>query len=652
LLFLLLTGASHPPPILDPQVVTPIYDIQYTTDPSGDSPYIGQSVTIHGIITAAFVDGYVVAELPGAWHAVYVYSQSHAPDIGAEVELTGSVAEYYGMTQIQAVTDYQVLSTGNSISAQAVNAVDGSQEAYESVLLAIGPAVVTGLEDYGEWTISDATGSIRCDDLNDYMYFPQVGDALDSLSGILFYSFGDYKLEPRATTDIAGSVIPHYALHGTVVTMNDLREVLPDAYLEILGDRVLGLHASPPPGIPVIATGGLIFPGLIDAHNHPHYNILDRIPFGALFPDRYDWQDDPLYDAFKDQFNDILDYGGADAQLANLFKFAEVRALTAGTTTIQGYNANGHQYDSFARQGVGVNNAERFPNRVYAQVFPLRQSEAFWDSKSAEYWYRFLIHLSEGINPAALDEFYAWSDLGLLDERTTIIHGVPYAAPEWTLMASADANLVWSPESNLRLYGQTAQIPGALAAGVNVALAPDWTESGTLHMLDELKVAQQINQTQWAGAISALQMAEMATRNAAQALGAQDRIGKIAPGFMADLMVIAAGSADPYSALLNAHPADVLLTVVNGRPMYGDPSLMAQFPFLSGLESLTVGGLQKQLAIQVESHAIPDAGTSFAVIQSTLESAYQASDPKVCDFLGIERALSSKVFLPLVFQTP
>ena len=34
--------------------ITSIHDIQYTTDPSGDSPLTGQSVKIRGVVTASY----------------------------------------------------------------------------------------------------------------------------------------------------------------------------------------------------------------------------------------------------------------------------------------------------------------------------------------------------------------------------------------------------------------------------------------------------------------------------------------------------------------------------------------------------------------------------------------------------------------------
>jgi cytosine/adenosine deaminase-related metal-dependent hydrolase len=50
------------------------------------------------------------------------------------------------------------------------------------------------------------------------------------------------------------------------------------------------------------------------------------------------------------------------------------------------------------------------------------------------------------------------------------------------------AKLVWSPLSNLLLYGQTALVYDALKAGVLVLLGTDWSPSGSRHLLDELNI--------------------------------------------------------------------------------------------------------------------------------------------------------------------
>lgn len=84
--------------------------------------------------------------------------------------------------------------------------------------------------------------------------------------------------------------------------------------------------------------------------------------------------------------------------------------------------------------------------------------------------------------------------------------------------------------------------------------------------------------------------------------------------------------------------------------MYGDPDLMKQFPFLDHSENIPVGGTNKQLSIQVNTHAVPDADKPFSEVMDELQVAYQTSDPKICAFLGIQRDQWRGVFLPLILH--
>ena len=614
-----------------------IADIQYTESASGASPRVGQVVTVTGVVTMTYgygasEVGYVIAEDVGPWHAVLVADIVNGPPaLGDEVKLTATVVETEGMTTLIGVTGYQVLSTGNPVTPAVISPGDVDSEAYESVLVRVENVTVDALLQFGEYTVlgADATTAL-CNDLLDYVYFPAVGDALDSLTGVVFYSFGAFKIEPRDTGDIAGDPIPHYALLGDVVTMNDSRDILPDAYVEILGDRIVAIHESEPGGMPIIDAEGLILPGLIDAHNHPQFNMLGPIPFNRLFGERAEWRNHPLYADFEDQHSAILDFDGG--QFVNAVKLAEVRALTAGTTMIQGATTN----TLFARAGVGANNASRFPSRAISDTFPLEKPFWWWPLLNLSVANRFVVHLAEGINFGPLLEFGLWKTMGVLNEKTTVIHGVPLRTQEWQEMAAADANLVWSPKSNVVLYGSTANVPGALAAGVNVALAPDWTESGSLTLLDEMKFAKQHSLANWGDAITPLQFTEFVTRNAARALGMEDYLGRIADGYRANLMVIPGEPGDPYAALLAADPADVTLTVVSGRPMYGDTELMGEFPFVENSETISVGGEEKTLALAVDSHAVNDSEKTFAEVLADLTSAYAAAEPKISDFVGLE----------------
>ncbi|MHA1730982.1 MAG: hypothetical protein ACTSU5_03520 [Promethearchaeota archaeon] len=71
--------------------------------------------------------------------------------------------------------------------------------------------------------------------------------------------------------------------------------------------------------------------------------------------------------------------------------------------------------------------------------------------------------------------------------------------------------MVWSPTSNLLLYGSTADVRAADEEGVTIALAPDWSPSGAKNVLGELKVADQWNRNKLGGYFSDYRMVEMVT---------------------------------------------------------------------------------------------------------------------------------------------
>src|SRR5262249_24908343 len=109
----------------------------------------------------------------------------------------------------------------------------------------------------------------------------------------------------------------------------------------------------------------------------------------------------------------------------------------------------------------------------------------------------YVVHIAEGIDTTARNELSSLAGLAngcLMDSHTTIVHGTALQLPEFMTMAQKNMRLVWSPKSNLFLYGATARIDLALQAGVSViALAPDWAMGGSINLLDELRVADQVD---------------------------------------------------------------------------------------------------------------------------------------------------------------
>ena len=73
-----------------------------------------------------------------------------------------------------------------------------------------------------------------------------------------------------------------------------------------------------------------------------------------------------------------------------------------------------------------------------------------------------------------------------------LVHGVAAGTADYEVMRNHDVTLVWSPRSNLTLYGETVDISVAMASGVRIALATDWSPSGSFNMREEVRCAREV----------------------------------------------------------------------------------------------------------------------------------------------------------------
>jgi cytosine/adenosine deaminase-related metal-dependent hydrolase len=185
---------------------------------------------------------------------------------------------------------------------------------------------------------------------------------------------------------------------------------------------------------------------------------------------------------------------------------------------------------------------------------------------------------------------------GFLVPGFSIIHGVGLQREHFQKMAAAGVGFVWSPRSNVELYGRTADMAAAKSAkdakgekGLTIAIAPDWSPTGSSGMLAELAYAERLRQTAPFDTVTEQDLVEMATINPAKLAGLGDRIGRIAPGFASDLIVMRkaawSGSGQPtdaqaqtlaYQALLMQTPSDLRLVIIGGVPVFGETTLMSK----------------------------------------------------------------------------
>jgi len=421
----------------------------------------------------------------------------------------------------------------------------------------------------------------------------------------------DEGASPNATSP--GAAVPRRAigqvggaplvLRGTVVTPNG---VLRHGYVAIQDGRIIAVSDKPPaiPDADTINTRGIIVPGFVDVHNHIPWNVLPRWSAGRTFTNRNQWRSDAEYlRVVGEPFARL-----ASSHLCDMNAWGELRALVGGTTSsmtthpvpcIHGLVRN-LDYNSGFYGTTELNREHIFNVLDLPPASDPGARAAFVGAAQffiANPFYEALaIHLAEGTDAAALEEFTFLQSQSLLNPKGVVIHGIPLGASDFQAMAAAGTALVWSPRSNLELYETTANIDAALDAEVEIALAPDWAITGSSNMLDELKVAGRWNRDHLGGRLTDRQLVDMVTSVPARIVGVADDVGEIRVGLRADLLVIGGSHNDPYGAVVAATPAEVQLVFVGGVPLYGDRTLMKRFWEPTDLEEILVLGAPKTLA--------------------------------------------------------
>jgi 5-methylthioadenosine/S-adenosylhomocysteine deaminase len=391
-----------------------------------------------------------------------------------------------------------------------------------------------------------------------------------------------------------------WALRGTLV--------LPDTLISngtlLIRDGVIvaaGEHVDLPANTPVTdlrAAHAIIAPGFLDLHNHLTWNVFPRWHPVQEFGNRYDWQQKAVYQTIVEAPHAALVADGLECAMQ---RYAELKAITQGETSVVG------SLHAPCSQGLARNldlpNAIPGIAPVDYNVFPFQMTEAqlaqahqeLVENTPGKITHALLIHVAEGApsDASASREFALLKGRNLLLPGVSLIHAGGLKPENYDEMAAHHVGLIWSPRSNIELYGDTANVAAAKSAGVLIAIAPDWSITGSDGTLGELNYAALWSQTH-GQLFTDRDLVRMATVNAAALAGVSAQLGSLAPGHLADLLILTPDPAEHHDAwwsLTHATPTQIALVVLNGQPIYGDPALMPKG------EPLNLCGTQKSLLL-------------------------------------------------------
>ena len=451
------------------------------------------------------------------------------------------------------------------------------------------------------------------------------------------------KAEKQGPIDpLAG---PKLALAGRVVTMDDAFTVKTDAVVFIDHGTIVAVQdrTQPAPAgfdhVPLVDTGGTLFPGLIELHNHLSYNVLPLWnPVPKLFQHRGQWPGHPDYRKLisgpMTVVGEYRDAQGKPSLLAPLVRYVECKCLLGGVTTSQGIMLNSNAGIRRFYRGI-VRNVEQTDD---PELFEAQGRIADVDAKDARSVLArlekedscFLLHLSEGVTKSGQADSVArrhflalqvgpaqWA----INNRFTAIHAAGLLPEDFDVLAQHGGAMIWSPLSNLLLYGATARVDAAKQAGVPIGLGSDWSPSGSKNLLGELKVAWLYTQHKLGGLFAARDLVAMATRNAAAILKWHKALGTLEPGKRADVVVIAGTVGDPYEALIQAKETAIQLVMINGVARYGMPELMRALG--ANGQSLRVGSETRRLFLEQNTTDPEVAYVSLSAANNAMSEAFR-----------------------------
>src|SRR5678816_200146 len=133
---------------------------------------------------------------------------------------------------------------------------------------------------------------------------------------------------------------------------------------------------------------------------------------------------------------------------------------------------------------------------------------------------------------------------------------------------------IWSPRSNITLYGDTARVTEAARLGVEIALGTDWMPTGSMNLLRELRCADSFNTNYLDHYFTDKQLWQMVTLNAAAVTATDDAIGMLAPNHVADIAIFAGNDKPYFRSILEAEPQDVALVLRGGKVLYGEDGVV------------------------------------------------------------------------------
>lgn len=432
-------------------------------------------------------------------------------------------------------------------------------------------------------------------------------------------------------------------LKGTVLTSDGAvtnGRVLVQAGKIAYAGAQCGLRSEPQDITVVECTGSVISPGFINTHEHIEYSTVTPLEdIGERVDHRHDWR--------RGLRGNTMRPAPVNGSAVEATAWGELRHIFSGTTSIVG----GAMVPGLTRNldfVAGLEAGILSPVATW-DIFPLNDARGILRNGDCDYGpnmtnteaaaklYRYMAHIGEGVDAEAANEFRCLSDktydttpqqgggglsTDIIRPNLALIHALGLSEADFDLVAEREASVVWSPRSNVFLYGKTLNVTYLLDAGITVALGTDWLPSGSATMTREAVCGFSATQTSYGTTLDTKTIWEMMTINAAKVAGFEQHVGSLGVGKVADMAIFGGrGQDDPFAQAVFSDPVDIELVLRGGKVLLADERLDG---LAKGLcEPAAFGNVTKTVCVEEE------LGRSLAAFEASLGGVYPAILPGV-----------------------
>jgi len=329
---------------------------------------------------------------------------------------------------------------------------------------------------------------------------------------------------------------------------------------------------------------GIIVPGLINAHDHLLGTYLPKVgngPYENWLPWDNDLKSSPVYQE-RQQIENL-----------DLYLLGAYRSLFSGALIVSDHIP--HFVGDPFYDLLPVKAIKKFSLAHSVASFAL----AWGDEISVEYKRAvkndipFITHIAEGFDSETVRDLETIEKQGGLGDHSVFVHGIAFSENDMNKIKSAGASVVWCADSNMFMFNQTTDIQMLLDKKINVAIGTDSPMSGGLNLLYEMKFDKKLYEKLYGEELSDNQILKMVTENPAKAFNLHQN-GHIKEGFNADLTIFKDKGGSPENSVVNAELEDVMLVIIDGKPVYGDEDFSELFDAMNiSYQNVTLKGVKK-----------------------------------------------------------